>query len=296
MPVAPNAEAAIWYDDDGTGEAGEAVLLVHGGLFDSMDGARFWRAPGVVSDLVAAGYRVLTPDRRFHGRTTAPFAAHCWAREASDLLAVVGQAGLERVHIVAGSNGCSAAVRLALLAPETMASLALCWPAAPRNEALGAAFELSAGAVERQGPAAYLAARRNTGIPRPDEIGIRPGFPWGMALLHDDALAASFCALSSEEAARIMRETGRSLLQGTLLRGLDEHDAAVLSQQDFPIAVLPAEPENPYHPLATAQALAAALSGCRLLPGFPETPTPLFPMRRAEFAATLASWLANASQ
>ncbi len=295
MPVAPNVEAAVWYDDDGAGEAGEAVLLVHGGLFDPMDGARFWRAPGVVSDLVAAGYRVLTPDRRFHGRTTAPFAAHFWAREASDLLAVVGHAGLERVHVVAGSNGCSAAVRLALLSPVSMASLALCWPAAPRNEALGAAFELSAEAVEQQGPVAYLVARRNTGIPRPDEIGIQPGFPWGLALPRDDALAASFCALSSDEAARIMRETGRSLLQGTLVRGLDEHDAALLSRQDIPIAVLPAEPENPYHPLATARALADALPGCRLLPGYPETPTPLFPTRRAEFAATLAGWLANAT-
>jgi len=136
MPFAPNAEAAIWYDDDGASDAGEAretVLLVHGGLFDPMDGARFWRAPGVVSDLVAAGYRVLTPDRRFHGRTTTPFAAHSWAREASDLLAVVRQGGLARVHVVAGSNGCSAALRLALLAPETVASLALCWPAAPRR-------------------------------------------------------------------------------------------------------------------------------------------------------------------
>ncbi len=295
MPVAPNAEAAIWYDDDGAGEPGEAVLLVHGGLFDPMDGARFWRAPGVVSDLVAAGYRVLTPDRRFHGRTTPPFAVHSWAREASDLLAVVGHAGLERVHVVAGSNGCSAAVRLALLAPETVASLALCWPAAPRNEALGAAFELSAAAVERQGPAAYLAALRASGIPRPDEIGIRPGFPWGLALPRDDALAASFCALPSSDIARIMRETGRSLLQGPLLRGLDEHDAAMLDHQDIPIAVLPAESENPYHPLATARALAAALPGCRLLPGYPETPTPLFPARRAGFTATLIGWLTSVS-
>lgn len=292
-----NDEAAIWYDDDGAGEAGEAreaVLLVHGGLFDPMDGARFWRAPGVVSDLVAAGYRVLTPDRRFHGRTMAPFAAHSWAREASDLLAVLGHAGLERVHVVAGSNGCSAALRLALLAPKTVASLALCWPAAPRDEALDAAFELSAGAAERQGPAAYLAALRDMSIPRPGEIETRPVFPWGLTLPRDDALAASFCALPSGEAARIMRETARSLLQGTLLRGLDEHDATVLSRQDIPIAVLPAEPENPCHPLATAQSLAAALPGCRLLPGYPEPPTPLFPARRAEFAATLAGWLANA--
>jgi len=294
MPVAPNVEATVWYDDDGAGEAGEAVLLVHGGLFDPMDGARFWRAPGVVSDLAAAGYRVLTPDRRFHGRTTAPFAAHSWAREASDLLAVAGHAGLERVHVGAGSNGCSAAVQLALLSPASVASLALCWPAAPRNEALNAAFELSARAVERQGPAAYLAALRNTGIPRPDRIGIQPGFPWGLALLRDDALAASFGAPSSEEAVRIMRETARSLLQGTLVRGLDEQDAAMLDHQDIPSAVLPAEPENLYHPLATARALAAALPDCRLLPGYPETPTPLFPARRAEFAATLAGWFANA--
>jgi len=168
--------------------------------------------------------------------------------------------------------------------------------AAPRDEALDAAFEASARAVERQGPDAYLAALRDIGIPRRGKIESRPGFPWGMALPRDDALTASFCALPSGDIARIMRETARSLLQGTLLRGLDEHDATVLSRQDIPIAVLPAEPENPCHPLATAQSLATALPGCRLLPGYPETPTPLFRARRAEFAATLAGWFANASR
>ncbi len=293
MPFAPIDNATIWYDDDGSGQAEETMLLVHGGLFDPMDGAQFWRAPGVVPDLVAAGYRVLTPDRRFCGRTTAPFAAHSWACEASDLLAVVRHAGLERVHVVAGSNGCSGALRLALLAPQTVASLALCWPAAPRNGALGAAFESSARAVEGQGPVAYLDALHASGVPRPGEIEIRPGFPWGIALLHDDALVESFCALPAGDIAWIMRETAQSLLEGTLLRGLDRRDATLLSQQAFPIAVLPAQPENPYHPLATARALVNALLGCCLLPGYPETPTPLFPARRAEFAATLTNWIAQ---
>src|SRR5215217_3250038 len=116
MPFFARDDAAIWYEDLGEGEP---VLLVHGGLFDPMDGRRFWLRPGVADDLVAAGFRALVPDRRFAtGKTQAPFALHSWDVEAGDLRAVLDHGGVATAHVVAASNGCSAAIRLALTRPD----------------------------------------------------------------------------------------------------------------------------------------------------------------------------------
>ena len=38
------------------------VLLIHGGLADDMDAARFWVSPGIVARLNALGWSVLAPD------------------------------------------------------------------------------------------------------------------------------------------------------------------------------------------------------------------------------------------
>ncbi len=115
MPTVDQSGSTIVWDERGDGEA---VLLVHGGLFDPMTGERFWTLPGVVDDLANAGYRVLTIDRRFSpGRTTADFASHSWDVEADDLASVLDATDVGRAHVVAGSNGCSAAARLALRHP-----------------------------------------------------------------------------------------------------------------------------------------------------------------------------------
>ncbi|MEM8533102.1 MAG: alpha/beta hydrolase, partial [Chloroflexota bacterium] len=142
MPFVAHDTARIWYDDGGDGPP---VLLVHGGLFDPMDGERFWGTPGIAEDVRARGYRVLIPDRRFStGRTTSTFTTHSWDIEATDLAKVITDAGVAKVHLIAGSNGCSAAIRLALSAPQHIRSLVLCWPATPDNDSLGRAFNNSA--------------------------------------------------------------------------------------------------------------------------------------------------------
>jgi pimeloyl-ACP methyl ester carboxylesterase len=150
----------IWQDRRG---AGDPVLLIHGGLFDPMDGARFWIAPGVADDLAAGGYLAITPDRCFSsGRTSAPFDVHSWDVEAADMATALADAGVERAHVVAGSNGVSVALRLAATRPATVRSLVLGWPVAPDNAALELAFERAARAIKRDGggPAARIARAR----------------------------------------------------------------------------------------------------------------------------------------
>ncbi|AEV83636.1 hypothetical protein ACWT_2805 [Actinoplanes sp. SE50] len=94
------------------------VLLIHGGLGEDMNADRFWHRPGVVTALRRHGVDVVAPDRL--RRPTD------WTAEADHLTTLLPG---HPVTVVAGSNGCSAAVRLALAAPGRVARLLLAWPA-----------------------------------------------------------------------------------------------------------------------------------------------------------------------
>ena len=97
---------------------GPPVVLVHGGLpHEGMNAQQFWLDTGVVAALVVAGADVAAPDRM-------PDPAD-WRDEAAHLAAFLETGAT----VIAGSNGCSAALRLALDHPELVGRLALCWPA-----------------------------------------------------------------------------------------------------------------------------------------------------------------------
>lgn len=95
-----------------------SLLLVHGGLWDDMNVDRFWVLPGVVAGLVERGRHVLAPER--------PYRAPSWSEEAQALADEVPRA--DSVSVLAGSNGCSAAVRFALAEPARIDALVLAWP------------------------------------------------------------------------------------------------------------------------------------------------------------------------
>ncbi|GIF73600.1 alpha/beta fold hydrolase [Asanoa siamensis] len=94
------------------------LLLVPGGFWDGMDGALFWERPGVAPSLRGHGFEVIVAERLARARRWADEAAHL-ARALPD----------GPVTVVAGSNGCSAAVRLVLSRPGRVARLLLAWPA-----------------------------------------------------------------------------------------------------------------------------------------------------------------------
>jgi pimeloyl-ACP methyl ester carboxylesterase len=98
------------------------VLLVHGGLWEAMNAEWFWVRPGIVAALRGRGLAVLAPDRLARPSSWDEDAAH---------LATALPAG--PVVLVAGSNGCSAAVRLAVTHPESVRALLLAWPATAGN-------------------------------------------------------------------------------------------------------------------------------------------------------------------
>jgi hypothetical protein len=106
--------------------------LIHGGLGDDMDADRFWVRPGVVGGLRAAGLVVVAPDW-----DTTPSS---WA-VAADGVAVGLRAS---TSVVAGSNGVSVAVRLALQHRSLVDRLLLLWPATCGDPTVDAATPAAA--------------------------------------------------------------------------------------------------------------------------------------------------------
>lgn len=99
------------------------IVLVHGGLYESMTPEEFWESSGVLGELRAQHLSHLAPQR--------PAQPRSWDEEAEALLAAIDDAGFEQVALVAASNGCSAATRLAVTYPDRVARLMLAWPATP---------------------------------------------------------------------------------------------------------------------------------------------------------------------
>lgn len=91
------------------------ILLVHGGMWQDEDAESFWRRPGIVDGL-SRHAEVLAPDR--------PVRAASWDVEGDFLAGLVDSP----VTVVAGSYGCSAAVRFAVARPALVERLVLAWP------------------------------------------------------------------------------------------------------------------------------------------------------------------------
>jgi pimeloyl-ACP methyl ester carboxylesterase len=105
-----------------------SVLLLPGGLWDdAMDAEQFWVRPGILGELQGRGLRVLALDR--------PPRAPSWAVEVDHLTPALPTRPLA---VVAGSNGCSAAVRLALAHPDRVERLLLAWPATANDPVVDA--------------------------------------------------------------------------------------------------------------------------------------------------------------
>lgn len=95
------------------------LLLIHGGLADGMNAERFWHRPGIAAGLIAAGHDVVAPDR-----DTCPAS---WDVAADDVARNIHRAAT----VIAGSNGTSVALRLALRHPDLVDRVVALWPATP---------------------------------------------------------------------------------------------------------------------------------------------------------------------
>lgn len=97
------------------------LLLVHGGLYDDTTALGFWTLSGVTGRLDRHIVDYEARDR--------PDQPANWNDEAAALAAITESKGWTQVAVVAASNGCSAALRLAADRPGLVRRLVLAWPA-----------------------------------------------------------------------------------------------------------------------------------------------------------------------
>jgi pimeloyl-ACP methyl ester carboxylesterase len=106
-----------WFAD--SGGASEPVLLLHGGLSDSelmLDS---------LEPAIADRYRVISFDRRGHGRTGDTDAAFHYEEMASEAIEVVEKVAGGPAHLVGWSDGGIISLVVALRRPELVRSLVL---------------------------------------------------------------------------------------------------------------------------------------------------------------------------
>jgi pimeloyl-ACP methyl ester carboxylesterase len=98
--------------------AGEAVLLLHGGLetADSLP---------ILTEALASEYHVIAPERRGHGRTPDVAGPITYEMMAADTLAVMDALDVHRAHIVGSSDGANIAMLIAMAHPECVRRLVL---------------------------------------------------------------------------------------------------------------------------------------------------------------------------
>jgi len=109
--------ARIFYRD--TGGGGEPVILLHAATGSS----RVWEYQ--IPAFAAAGYRVIAFDRRGWGRTAINSAESQPGTAADDLLGLLDQLGLDRVHLVGTAAGASVALDFALSYPRRVRRLVI---------------------------------------------------------------------------------------------------------------------------------------------------------------------------
>jgi pimeloyl-ACP methyl ester carboxylesterase len=130
---------------------GEPLLLLHGGGGAGVN----WR---LVFDFDAppAGYRLIVPDLRGHGRSTNPAAGLTFRQLALDVLALLDHLGLARVKAVGVSMGAKALLHVATRQPHRVAAMVLVSAAPYFPEPTRALMRAAAAAPHTEGEWALM--------------------------------------------------------------------------------------------------------------------------------------------
>ncbi|MBC6460873.1 alpha/beta fold hydrolase [Actinomadura sp. HBU206391] len=133
MPFADLGDVRLFYTDDHAGAAGPPVLLVHGFGADSHDWD--WH----IADL-AADRRVIAPDLRGHGGSSAPESGYRPRELADDLVRLLDRIGVERVIAFGHSMGAVVVSALAVEHPQRVRALVCVDPGYGQTPDVAAAF------------------------------------------------------------------------------------------------------------------------------------------------------------
>ncbi|MER5729895.1 alpha/beta hydrolase [Streptomyces sp. NPDC002138] len=116
MPFLRAGDLNLYYEVVGEGEP---LVFVHGSWSDHTS----WQ-PAIEAD-VRASFRVLSYDRRGHGRSEAGTGQGTRRQDEDDLAALIEQLGPAPAHVAGNSFGASTALGLAARRPELFRSITL---------------------------------------------------------------------------------------------------------------------------------------------------------------------------
>jgi len=114
LPFAEANGVKLYYELNG--DRGDPMVLIHGSWVDHTT----W---DLVVPSLAESFRVLTYDRRGHGRSEKSGTQGSGEEDAVDVSALIMQLGLAPAHVVGNSFGGSVALKLAVLHPSVFRSL-----------------------------------------------------------------------------------------------------------------------------------------------------------------------------
>src|SRR5262245_48331358 len=114
---------------------GKPLLWLHGGMGHGAD----WR---FIFPTEPAGYQLIAPDLRGHGRSTGARATYSFRQSALDVTSLLDHLRLDRVKVIGLSGGGITALRLATLDPGRVEAMVVI--SAPSR------FPAQARAIQRQ--------------------------------------------------------------------------------------------------------------------------------------------------
>ena len=222
---------------------GPAVVLLHG-----LTATKRYVVMGSKA-LERSGHRVIAYDARGHGASDpAPDpAAYTYADLVADLRALLDERGVERATLAGASMGAHTLLRFALEHPERVAGLVVITPAytPDRDPGLEHWDRLSDG-LRTGGVEGFVAAY---------------GEPAAPPQWRETVLTILRQRLARHEHPGAVADALRAVPRSRPFERLDE-----LAALDAPAAVVADRDEaDPEHPLAVAEAYAAAIPGARLL-------------------------------
>jgi pimeloyl-ACP methyl ester carboxylesterase len=96
--------------------SGDPLLWLHGGMGHGRDWQYIFTAP-------PAGYQLIAPDLRGHGRSTGARATYSFRQSAHDAFALLDHLRVDRIKIIGLSGGGITALHMATLEPARVAAM-----------------------------------------------------------------------------------------------------------------------------------------------------------------------------
>jgi pimeloyl-ACP methyl ester carboxylesterase len=131
----------VYFEERGDGEP---LLLLHGGTGIGAD----WQHVFTSGD--PAGFHIVVPDLRGHGRSTNPLRAFTFRQSARDMFALLDSIGIRRVKAIGMSAGAKTLLHMATQQPDRLDAMVLV-SATPRfpDQARAAMAQLSVDAFSQ---------------------------------------------------------------------------------------------------------------------------------------------------